>query len=156
MKIDRIEETRYLGFVIDLNLSWKKHSDIVSSKLSRGVGILRRVKNVFPTSVIIMLYHSLITPYIYYCCSLWASNFYGNFKKVQIQQNKVLRAIGKYERGIVSTESIFRKFGILNVGQIRDYQIETFVYQRLNNIGPNEGAKFISPLIPDMSKEYTV
>ena len=29
VKIDRIEETRYLGFVIDCNLSWKKHSDFV-------------------------------------------------------------------------------------------------------------------------------
>ena len=28
VKIGRIEETRYLGFVIDCNLSWKKHSDI--------------------------------------------------------------------------------------------------------------------------------
>ena len=54
---------------------------ILSSKVSRGVGILCRFKNVFPTSVIIMLYHSLITPYIYYGCSLWASNFYGNLKK---------------------------------------------------------------------------
>ena len=136
VKIDRMEETRYLVFVIDCNLSWKKHSDIVSSKVSRGVGILRRFKNVFPTSVIIMLYHSLIPPYIYYGCSLWISNFYGNFKKVQIQKNKALRAIGKYERGVVSTESIFRKFGILNAGQTRDYQIGTLVHQCLNNIGP--------------------
>ena len=47
VKIDRTEETRYLGCAIDCNLSWKKHSDIVSSKVSRVVGILRRFKKCF-------------------------------------------------------------------------------------------------------------
>ena len=49
VNIDRIEETYYLGFFIGCNLSWKKHSDIVFSKVSRGVGILRCFKKKFST-----------------------------------------------------------------------------------------------------------
>jgi hypothetical protein len=32
--------------MIDENLSWKTHTDIIASKLSRSLGVLRRVKNI--------------------------------------------------------------------------------------------------------------
>jgi len=42
------EKLRYLGFHIDSNLSWKHHSDIISTKVARGVGILKRLKHILP------------------------------------------------------------------------------------------------------------
>ena len=40
---------------------------------------------------------------------IWDNNFACNFKQVQIQQNKVLKLIGKYDTGVLSTESIFQE-----------------------------------------------
>jgi len=39
----QVKSLRYLGFHIDSNLSSKHHSDIISVKISRGVGTLRRL-----------------------------------------------------------------------------------------------------------------
>jgi hypothetical protein len=36
-----------------------------------------------------------------------------------------------------STESLFRKFKILKVGEIRNYQIGVFVFQCLNGLAPD-------------------
>ena len=128
---------RYLGFILDQDLSWRRHADVVACKVARGLGILRRFKKILPSHILVLLYHSLIAPYINYGCMIWASNFTCNFKRVQIQQNKAVRLIGKYDTGVLSTESIFRKLGILNVGQIRDFQIGIFVFQSLNGLAPD-------------------
>ena len=46
--IKRVETTRYLGFLIDENLSWKNHSNAIAENLSRGLGVMRRIKNLVP------------------------------------------------------------------------------------------------------------
>ena len=61
---------RYLGFQLDCNLSWKNHSDIVATKVARGLGILRRLKHVLPLSVLLLLFHTIVAPYISYGCVL--------------------------------------------------------------------------------------
>jgi hypothetical protein len=118
-EIKQIFDTRYLGFQIDCNLNWKKHSEIVSVKVARGLGLIRRFKHVFPVSVLKILYNSLIHPYIVYGCSVWASNFVVNFKRIQIVQNKALRLLGDFEN-CESTMDCYHHFNILNVGQLRE------------------------------------
>ena len=140
--LKRVEEVRYLGFILDQNLSWRRHGDVVACKVARGLGILRRFQHFLPSHILVLLYHSLIAPYINYGCMIWASNFTCNFKRVQIQQNKAVRLIGKYDTGVLSTESIFRKLRILNVGQIRDFQIGIFVFQSLNGLAPDVFSNF--------------
>ena len=137
LPLSQVEEIRYLGFILDRNLSWRKHCDIIACKLARGLGVLNRFQNFLPLKILLLLYFSLIAPYINYGCLIWASNFSCNFRRVQVLQNKAIRLIGRYDRGIDSTESLFRKFKILKVGEIRDYQIGVFVFQCLNGLAPD-------------------
>ena len=55
--IQQVHILRYLGFLIDSNLSWKHHSDVISSKTARGVGMLRRLKHFLPKWIPLMIYH---------------------------------------------------------------------------------------------------
>ena len=113
-----VQETRYLGFIVNNKLSRKKHSDVISWKVSRGVGMLRKLNFFFSNKVMLSLYHS-VSSYINYECMIWASDFYTNYKREQVQQNKAVRIIGNYDRGTDSTLSIFKKLNSLNVGQIK-------------------------------------
>ena len=133
--IQQVYDLRYLGFHIDCNLSWKKHSEIVSAKAARGLGILRKLKHTFPLSTLKLIYSAIVDPYIGYGCSVWASNFIGNYKRIQIVQNKAIRVLGEMCH-CESTAQSYKKFGILNVGQQRDYQLSVFVYQCLNMLSP--------------------
>jgi len=66
-----------------------------------------------------------------------ATNFTCNIKQVQIRQNKAVRLISKYDTEVLSTESIFRKLRILNIGHIRGFQIRIFVFQRFSGFAPH-------------------
>lgn len=135
--VQQVHIVRYLGFFIDSNLSWKHHSDVISAKIARGVGMLRRLKHFLPKRVLLMIYHSIVYPYISYGCLIWSSNFYSNFKRVQILQNKAVRIIGKYVKDVNDTSACFKSLNLLNVGQLRDYQAAVFVFQCVHNLVPS-------------------
>ena len=41
--------------------------------MSKNIGILSKLRQVLPEKHLLMLYNSLILPYIHYCNSTWAS-----------------------------------------------------------------------------------
>lgn len=57
---------KYLGILIDNNLSWKYHIDYISSKVSKGIGIIARLRHLVPFATLLNIYRSLIEPYISY------------------------------------------------------------------------------------------
>ena len=44
--IEKVEEFNFLGLTIDTNLNWKKHTEKISNKCSKTIGILNRIKRV--------------------------------------------------------------------------------------------------------------
>ena len=43
-ELDLVDEIKYLGLHVDDNLNWKEHLKSVTSKVSRGIGMLKRTK----------------------------------------------------------------------------------------------------------------
>ena len=66
---------RFLEILLDENLSFKRHIESMRLKVSRGLGIVRKLKRVFPFSILRLLYFSLIYPYLCICSSVWISIF---------------------------------------------------------------------------------
>ena len=64
--IERVESFNFLGLHIHESLSWRTHTDTVKNKVSKVVGILYRLKNIFPMYILQTLYNSLIVSYINY------------------------------------------------------------------------------------------
>ena len=63
--IERVQTFNFLGIMLNETLSWKSHIAMVSNKISNVIGILYRLKHVFPEYVLFTLYNSLIASYIY-------------------------------------------------------------------------------------------
>ena len=62
---------RYLGILIDLNLSSKFHIDYVCQKVTKTIGIIAKLRHFVPRHVPLTLYCSLILPYISYGICAW-------------------------------------------------------------------------------------
>ena len=46
-EVERVSNTKTLGIIIDENLKWKEHIDSASKKISKTIGMLRRVSKPF-------------------------------------------------------------------------------------------------------------
>ena len=65
------EFVRYLGIIIDNNLSWKHHIDHVAIKMSRTVGLICKLRHFLPRHTLLSIYRSLVAPYLTYGLTAW-------------------------------------------------------------------------------------
>ena len=70
-KIERVTQFNFLGLILHASLSWDKHINHISLKVSKAIGILYRPKSIYPDRVLLTLYNTLILPYIKYCILSW-------------------------------------------------------------------------------------
>ena len=66
MHIEQVTEFNFLGLIIDSNLNWKAHLSAIGTKISRVIGLLHKLKNIFPKQVLHSIYNSLIMPHLNY------------------------------------------------------------------------------------------
>jgi hypothetical protein len=58
--LKEVETKKTLGVLVDEHLCWDKQIDNISKKVSKGIGMLRRVKPYVPTKTLIHLYQALV------------------------------------------------------------------------------------------------
>ena len=61
------ERFKYLGIILDNQLSFKSHIDSIAKNISKLVGIFYTIKNYVPYHVMLQMYYTLIYPYLSYC-----------------------------------------------------------------------------------------
>jgi len=64
--LEHKECVKYLGILIDHNLSWKHHVDFVALKVSRVTGLIAKLRYFVPTHTLLTIYQSFIAPYLTY------------------------------------------------------------------------------------------
>ena len=60
--VEQVQYTNFLGVIIDNKLTWEKHIDSLSKKISTNIGIIRKLRTVLPLQTLLTLYNSLIHP----------------------------------------------------------------------------------------------
>ena len=70
--------TKFLVINIDNNLTWKAHINYISKKISKGVGVLLRLSKELSCSILILIYDTMLLPYLSYCCITWGFTYQTN------------------------------------------------------------------------------
>ena len=71
--LDGVNSTKFLGAIINENLTWKKHIDAISKTISGNAGKLTKLKHYVPDNIFYTLYCTLFLPYINYSDIIWGS-----------------------------------------------------------------------------------
>ena len=91
--IERSTCERFLGVLVDENLSWSDHIKSLASKISRNSGIIYKLKGIVPESVLKTLYNSFIQSNLNYCSSVWGLRSKNSVELLFRAQKKAIRAI---------------------------------------------------------------
>ena len=133
-RIKRVHSFRYLGVILDELLSFRKHSDYLRLKLAHHLGCLHRLKQVFPFSILKILYHSLIESYLNYCPIVYLNTFIVHLQPLQIIQNKAIRILGAFVhrparlKNLSETQTLYIFLNILNLKQLNYVHIAMWYY----------------------------
>ena len=75
IKIKRENSIKFLGVIIDENLTWKNHIEVVENKISKNIGVLYRASHLLDFKNLLKIYFSFIHIYISYANIAWVSTF---------------------------------------------------------------------------------
>ena len=89
--LEQQDYMKYLGILIDKNLSWKYHIDYLASKISITIGIIARLRHFIPLSTLLTIYWSLVAPYLTYSVIAWGQAAKSNLLKILLLEKRALR-----------------------------------------------------------------
>jgi len=73
---------KYLGVLIDCNLSWNIHIDELRKKLTRANGALSIIRHYVDNFTLKNIYYALFLSHLSYCCQIWGQNGNYHIKKL--------------------------------------------------------------------------
>ena len=123
--------------MIDEHLDWNEHIKLIQSKFSKNVGILGKLKSTFPRHALLMLYNSLILPYLNYSSMIWANEYNKNkLHKIYILQKKAVRIICNMNYTAHAAPG-FKSLKLLTIMDISKLQLCEFMFKYSKNLLPN-------------------
>ena len=126
---------KFLGVYFDEHLTWKYHINFVCKQIAKSVGILSWTRFYLSCKTKLMLYYTLIYPYITYCNSTWSSTYVSNLNRIYYLQKRAVRAVTNSDYR-AHTAPLFSKLKILDIFQINTLDIAKFMFRYHNNLLP--------------------
>ena len=138
---------------MDSTLKWNSHVNHVSLKVSRVIGIMYRLKFIYPQAVLPLLYNALILPHFSYCLLVWGSKVF-NGHPLHLLQKKALRIVTNNDY-IAHSEPICKQLRLIKVPDMYRLAIWKFYYKLMNNSLPSY-FNIMKPSIPQVCNHYQI
>ena len=139
------DHIKYLGVLMDEHLKWSPQISAVSKKISRGIGILAKLKNFLDAKLLSNIYYSLVYSHLSYGIQVWGSACPTELTKIKTLQNKAVRIMtgkqyyqiyGEPAVPLPSADPLYKTLNILKFDDIFYLNISTFIFQTLDGKTP--------------------
>ena len=89
-KIERVDNTKFLGIYFDESLTWANHIKIIANKVATNVG---KISHLLSTKILNSLYFNMINRYLTYGNIVWAPNYVSSTHCLSLLQKGAIRVI---------------------------------------------------------------
>ena len=107
--IERVLNLNYLGVMLDEQLLWKEHIDIICNKVNKRLGLLARIRSCLNLKAAKCIYNTLIEPILSYADTAWGEPSAASSKGLQRLQNHAARIILRL--GVIPLEVLLMCWG---------------------------------------------
>ena len=126
--ISEVKQIRFLGVIMDSNLSWNYHISSQARKLAKYVPIMYRARKFCTYRALKLIYNTLVYSNLIYCNSVWGFCKSSAMKPLKSFQKKILRAMANNS---YPSDELFNRLELLNMNEINKYMIGIFVFKSL-------------------------
>ena len=137
-EIEQVKKMKYLGVMIDDNLTWNDHISMLCKNLAFKVSQLSRAKYKVTDAFLITFYKTVIQPTIDYGITVWGHTKQENINKIQRLQNQAARIIlNDFDYVNVRGIDLVKKLKWMNVQQRFDYFQHLLVFKCIHGMAPD-------------------
>ena len=148
--VSQASSQKHLGLTLDNRLTFDEHLTNVSNKISKTIGLLRKLQNILPRPALLTIYKCFIRPHLDYGDIIYdqAYNLSFHQKLESIQYNAALALTGAI-RGS-SREKLYQELGLESLQLRRWYRKLCCFYKIYNKQAPG----YLTELIPTRNEAY--
>jgi len=128
--LSRVDSCKYLGIIIDRNLSWKEHIDYVYKKVIKFISISHKICTKMNDEILKMLYFAFVFPHLLYGIEIYNNTYQSHLSELVKLNNKTLRILQNAPLKSL-TLSLYKNYNILPIPLLHDFQILVFVHKFL-------------------------
>ena len=107
-----VNMAKYLGVIIDNKLNWNEQINAINLKLSKGIGLLSKIRHFVPKTILRSLYYAFINSHMDYNLLNWSTSNETNLNSININMKKAIRIMCFKPRDEPSLP-LFKSIGIL-------------------------------------------
>ena len=137
-EIERVSQYKYLGLIIDDQLTWNPHIKYIKGKLSQSLGLLYRTRKYLDRRSLILILHSLFISHLQYGILCWGRCSKTSMDPLLISMNKAIKCINFKDPRLREKETLklFHKDKILQVNDMFKLELAKFMYKYYNRLLP--------------------
>jgi hypothetical protein len=134
-RIKKQVSIKFLGILVDENLSWLPQINYIQSKITKTIGVMYRVRPYVNMLSLKFIYFGLIHCFINYANISWASTQPTKLQKIYRLQKHACRIIySKHKQE--HAKPLMKDMKMMDIFEINIYQHLIFMYRYYNNLLP--------------------
>ena len=130
--VEFVNSFNFLGIILDDNLKWNSHINMIAKKISKTIGIMKKIKKYLPTSALLNIYNALVSPHLNYGIIIWG----GQTNRIFKLQKTAVRITTKNKYN-AHTSQLFRQLRILKIHDLCALHGFKFCFKFENNVLPD-------------------
>ena len=106
-----------LGVIVDKNLSFDEHINVLASDLINKLVMLSRIRHLFDQQSLFIIINSLIFTKLLYCSTVWSGTSKTNIHKLQLVHNfsaRILSGKRKFEHIMPTLKNLVLMYKCMN------------------------------------------
>ncbi|CAG4940655.1 unnamed protein product [Colias eurytheme] len=115
--VERVKTIRYLGIILDENLSFKSHIETLSSRTRKLIYVMKKLRDCTPLPILTSVFHALCQSILQYGISVWGGAGITNFITVERAQRAVIKVMLRKPFRF-PTADLYSEFAVLRVRQL--------------------------------------
>ena len=135
VQLKRVESVKYLGVILDENVTWSEQTEHLCKRLSCSAGIFSKLRYYIDTKTMIEMYHALFNSKLQYAILCWGSASATQISKLQVLQNKAIRNMNKAPR-FYRLDNYYLNQRILKVADLFELEVSKFMHSHFHNSLP--------------------
>ncbi|XP_057290769.1 uncharacterized protein LOC130613442 [Hydractinia symbiolongicarpus] len=129
------DSIKYLGVLLDSDLSWKTQINNTVAKLKRANGALAKLRHFVPQNVLILVYYAIFHSHLQYCNQIWGQPNSLDVNRIAVLQNFAIRQM-TFESRRASSSIIYGNLEILKFNDIVQCQNILFLHKLFHDKMP--------------------
>ena len=134
--IERTDQYKYLGVLVDEKLSWDDHIREVCRKLSQVAGVIFKIRKYLPKAALMLVYHSLVGSSLRYGLSCWGTACKNLLQKINVVHNRIVRYLAFSRFSCSRAWPLYCALEILPLDILLEVEWGRLMYQFDNNMLP--------------------